>query len=511
MDSNFAHRRVRLTSGLQRTPREHCLEIENERRGFVDPQRWASRFQAGRREGCPHGCPSQLPHHRTWGSAYGGSWQSLRMETATLSLPRLRRLSGGNNLASHGQSGFLGTHTVPAEALTGSSVVRETSPLMSMVLSVCDEGLGEGADLLGERLSRLEECSVSPESRTRAVSVFGQQPEHPYMKERIPRKQACPTGARRKQIQLTQGLEQINLHAALVVSDIYGETGLRIIEAILNGQYDPKEMVKLRDQRCKKSSVTEMEAALKGHYTQELLFVLGQTIDGWKFCQKQLELCDRQIAKALAALPTAKPRPAEVKVPPKAVPVDPAAAEKAKRPKRPRGNNQATVDFREALRRVCGVDLMRICGLNVLSVLTLIAEIGPDMRHWRSEKAFSSWLGLCLGTKISGGKVLSRRTRHVVNRAATILRLAAMAAGRTDTWIGRFYRRKQSHLGAPKAITATAHKLACVIYHMLKYQEEFLPIDVALHDLQAQERRLRHLHTEAQKLGYQVVEIQSAA
>lgn len=311
--------------------------------------------------------------------------------------------------------------------------------------------------------------------------------------------------------QAQKTLVQMNVQLHLVVSDINGETGLRIIEAILKGQRDPEELATLRDPRCKKSSLLEMEAALKGHYTEELLFVLGQTIDGWKFCQQQLELCDQQLARALAALPKAQPRSPELAVPPKTVPVDQTAAEKAKRPKRPRGNNQATVDFTEALRRVCGVDLMRICGLNALSVLTLIAEIGPDMRHWRNEKAFASWLGLCPGTKISGGRVLSRRTRHVVNRAATILRLAAMAAGRTDTWIGRFYRRKQGHMGAPKAITATAHKLACVIYHMLKYQEEYLPIDVAIHDSQAQERRLRHLRAEAQKMGYQLVELQEPA
>ncbi len=107
--------------------------------------------------------------------------------------------------------------------------------------------------------------------------------------------------------------------------------------------------------------------------------------------------------------------------------------------------------------------------------------------------------------------MLSRRTRHVVNRAATILRLAAMAAGRTDTWIGRFYRRKQAHLGAPKAITATARKLACVLYHMLKYKEEFLPLDVAIYDEMAQERRLRRLRNEAQNLGYQLVEVQQVA
>jgi transposase len=306
-------------------------------------------------------------------------------------------------------------------------------------------------------------------------------------------------------------LVQMNVQLPLVVSDVNGETGLAIIQAILQGQHDPEELIKLRNPRCHKSTVAEMKAALRGQYTPELLFVLGQTIEGWKFCQQQLESCDQQIVKALAAMPIAQPRSPELPVPPKPAPVDPAAAEKAKKPKRSRGNNQATVDFSEALLRVCGVDLMRICGLNMLSVLMLIAEIGPDMRHWPSAKAFSAWLGLCPGTKISGGKVLSRRTRRINNRAATVLRVAAMAAGRTDTWIGRFYRRKEAQLGAPKAITATAHKLACVIYHMLKYQEEYLPVDVALHDVQAQKRRLRRLKAEAEKLGYQLVELEKAA
>jgi transposase len=307
--------------------------------------------------------------------------------------------------------------------------------------------------------------------------------------------------------QAQKALVQMNVQLPLVVSDINGETGLRIIDAILKGERDPQQLVKLRDERCKKSSVPEMVAALRGHYTPELLFVLGQTMEGWRFCQKQLEACDQQMVTALAALPTAKPRSIRLDIPPKPGPVDEAAAEKARKPKRSRGNNQATVDFSEALRRVCGVDLMRVCGLNTLSVLMLLGEIGADMRFWRSEKAFCSWMGLCPGTKISGGRVLSRRTRHVVNRAATILRLAAMAAGRTETWIGRFYRRKQAHLGAPKAITATARKLACVIYHMLKYQEEYLPLDVALYDEQVQERRLKRLRNHAHNLGYQLVQL----
>ena len=154
---------------------------------------------------------------------------------------------------------------------------------------------------------------------------------------------------------------------------------------------------------------------------------------------------------------------------------------------------------------------MSVCGLNLLNVLMLIAEIGLDMSRWPNAKAFCSWLGLCPGTKISGGRILNRRTRKVVNRASVILRVAAMAIGRTDSWLGRFYRRKQAHLGAPKAITATARKLACVIYHLLKYQENYVPLDVAVYELKAKEQRMRWLRREAEEMGFEVVAIEKAA
>jgi transposase len=290
---------------------------------------------------------------------------------------------------------------------------------------------------------------------------------------------------------------QMNLHLHRVVSDIQGDTGLRILQAILNGQRDPKELVKLRDPRCKKSTVAEMEAGLQGQYTEELLFVVGQSLANWKHFQKQLEACDQQIAAALAALPTAQP--VTVAIPPKAVP--PAPEAKKTKKGSGRGYNDLRMDSAQLsaqLQRVCGVDLMNVCGLNLLSVVMLIAEIGVDMNRWRSAKAFCSWLGLCPGAKISGGKVLSRRTRKVVNRASVILRVAALAVGRTDSWLGRFYRRKKAHLGAPKAITATARKLACVIYHMLKYQEDFVPLDVTVYEFRAAEARQRKLRQEAE-------------
>jgi len=309
--------------------------------------------------------------------------------------------------------------------------------------------------------------------------------------------------------QAQKALVQMNVQLHLVVSDINGQTGLRIIEAILAGQREASALAQLRDPRIKKSTVAEMEAALTGHYTEEQLFALKQNLDAWKFFQSQLAACDLQIEAALKAMASAE----KIGVPPKPVP-GAAPGSKGARKKRSRplhGNNAMTLDLSEQVRRVCGVDLMKVCGLNLLSVLMILAEIGVDMNRWRSAKAFSSWLGLCPGTRISGGKNLSRRSRHVVNRAAILLRLAALAAGQTDTWIGRFYRRKRAHLGAPKAITATAHKLACVIYHMLKYQEEYVPLDVAIYDLKAQEHRTRRLRKQAEELGFELVERKEAA
>src|SRR2546426_4756123 len=248
-----------------------------------------------------------------------------------------------------------------------------------------------------------------------------------------------------------------------------------------------------------------MEAALTGSYDEEQLFILRQSLEGWQFYQKQMEECDPRIEKALAAIPKAGPAP---KAPPrlKAIPAD-AQASATKRPKRPqKGNNAPTTDFSAALVRICGTDLMKVCGLNLLSVLMLIGEIGVDMSRWRSARAFCSWLGLCPGAKISGGKVLSRRTRKVHNRASTILRLAAWAAGKTDSWIGRFYRRVKARRGPAKAVTATARKLACVIYHMLKYQEEVVLLDNSVYEAKVEMHRPRRIRKEAQAMGYQLIE-----
>jgi transposase len=315
---------------------------------------------------------------------------------------------------------------------------------------------------------------------------------------------------------MQKALVPMNLQLHLVVADVIGETGLRIIEAILQGERDPEALVKLRDPACRKSTVAEMKAALNGHYSEEGLFVLRQSLEGWKFFQKQLTECDEQIVRVIAEMPTAQP--AQLPVPPKLVPAAPEEKDPRKKKKKAKringGNNALQVDvqtFGQQLQRICGVNLAGVCGLNLLSVVMLIAEIGVDMSRWPNAKAFCSWLGLCPGLKISGGQVLSRRSRKVVNRASITLRVAVLAIGRTDTWLGRFYRRKKAHLGAPKAITATARKLACVVYHLLKYQEDYVPLDVAIYDLKAAEARRRRIRREAEELGFEIIEKKKVA
>jgi transposase len=163
------------------------------------------------------------------------------------------------------------------------------------------------------------------------------------------------------------------------------------------------------------------------------------------------------------------------------------------------------------LKRLLGVDLTAIPGLNVLAVLSLISEIGTDMSKWRHEKAFASWLGLSPTNKVSGQRVLSSRTRRVNNRAATILRLAAMMLGKTDTPLGAFYRRKRAQLGAPKAITATARKLACLIYRLIKAGQGYQEADARPYELKYKDQVVRSLRKRAAGLGFELVELPQAA
>jgi len=299
---------------------------------------------------------------------------------------------------------------------------------------------------------------------------------------------------------------QMNLHLHHAVSDVMGETGLRILRAILDGQRDPEVLVQLRDPQITKSSKEEMKKALRGDWRDELLFVLRQSLEAWEFYHKQMDQCDEQVQQVIKKFPTAE-RP-EAKLPPTTSMAAPISADSMakKKTKQSRKRNDPIMNLVPELTRICGIDLCETSGFRVLTALTVVSEIGLDMSRWRSQKAFSSWLGICPNHKISGGRIPSRSTRKVINRAATALRLAAQGVSQTDSWLGLFFRRMKSRLGPAGAITATAHKLACIIYHLLKNKEPYVEIDAVLYAERVDRARLGRLKKQAAAMGYELVQ-----
>jgi transposase len=311
---------------------------------------------------------------------------------------------------------------------------------------------------------------------------------------------------------MQKALQQMNVHLHHAVSDLVGATGLRILDAILAGERNPKKLVELRDKLCHKATEAELEKALEGDWREEHLFELKQALETYRHLLKQVSECDEQVQKALAAVVI--PERVEPDIP---APENPKAKEAdSDKPKKKRFHRVKTgpslkLDLTEELKRLCGVDLTQIIGLNVLSVLIILSEIGLDMSRWRNEKAFCSWLGLCPGNKISGGKVLDSRTAHVVNRVAILLRTLAPSIGKTDTWLGIFHRRMRARLGPAGANTATARKLACLIYHLLKFKEEYVDVDQLVLLEKFRKQRITRLQKQAKELGLEVVERQVAA
>ena len=249
---------------------------------------------------------------------------------------------------------------------------------------------------------------------------------------------------------MQKALEQMNLKLAHVVSDITGVTGMAIIRAILDGQRDPHELAKLRDRRCKTDEAT-IARALEGTWRSEHLFELRQAVELVEFYQKQIAACDRAIEAQLTRF--------EDKRGGQALSAEPRQR-KARR-------TEPAFDARQHLYRVTGVDLTRIDGIDAHTALKVVGEIGLDMTRWPTEKNFASWLCLSPGSKITGGKRISGRTKPSASRAAAALRLAASSLYHSKSALGAYHRRMKACLRAPKAITATAHKLACLIYARL--------------------------------------------
>jgi transposase len=324
---------------------------------------------------------------------------------------------------------------------------------------------------------------LRPSFRPAAVLV----PLRSFMRQRETLVEEAATRIHRMQKALTE----MNLKLHTVLTDLSGQTGLRIVRSILDGERDPEQLAAHRDPRCH-ASHAEIVAALTGNYRAEHLFALRQNFAAYEFLLKQIAECDGEIEALLTTLAEQQPPPA--------TPL-PAARRRQVR------KHQPQFDIRGPLHRLTGgADLSQIDSIGPQAALQIIAEIGTDMRRWPSEYHFASWTSLAPNNKISGGRLLSSRTPPSANRVATILRRCAMSVGKTSTALGAFYRRLAVRIGKAKAITATARKLALLVYRVLSGKLVYNDPGAAAYHQLNRARELKSLRKRATLLGLDLVD-----
>lgn len=285
---------------------------------------------------------------------------------------------------------------------------------------------------------------------------------------------------------IQKALVQMNVQLHNVVTDVTGVTGMKILRAILSGERDPKVLAANRDYRCK-SSIETIEKSLIGNWRDEHLFALRQAVELNDFYERQIAECDRAIDAYSGSLDTIAP--------PEALP----PSTKRRKSLEP---NEPQFDLRTRMFQILGVDLTQIDGIRGYTVLQLIAEIGTDMSRWKTEGHFASWLALCPGTNITGGRRRSGRQPRKAHRAALILRMAAMSLRNSKSALGAFLRRKRAQLGPARAIAATAHKLARLIYNLIKHRRHFVEPGQDAYEAQFRARSLRSIERKAHALGF---------
>jgi len=291
---------------------------------------------------------------------------------------------------------------------------------------------------------------------------------------------------------MQKALTQMNIQIHHVISDITGVTGLAIIDAILAGERDPRKLADLKDPRihAEKKIIAK---ALIGHYLPEHLFTLKQALECYRHYQKMIVDCDHEIEKCLQKIENHGKSPQEPYTRP---------APKARKKR----SHDPNFDLGSYMARILNTDLTQVEGIGATTAHTFFTEVGTriELLKFPTEKHFSSWLGLCPANKISGGKILSSRTRKVENKLATALRMSAQSLWHSQSYLGDYRKMKARH-GTPKATTAAAHKLARIIYAMVKYQ---IPYDKSIIEEREKfnkERKLQYLHKQAQSLGFQLV------
>ncbi len=290
---------------------------------------------------------------------------------------------------------------------------------------------------------------------------------------------------------MQKSLTQMNLQIHNVISDIAGHTGLAIIDAILSGQHDPNKLAELRDPRIKADKKTIVKSLI-GDYRREHLFTLKQALQSYRNYRQLIMDCDLEIEIYLKEFDSRIEIDESQLPPPK------------KTKKKPRGNTP-DFDLKTHMHRLLGTDLSHIDGINDLTAHVFFTEVGPDLSSFKNASHFCSWLGLCPNNKISGGKILSSHTRPGSNRMAQALRMAANSLWNSKSYLGEYFRRMRARHGAPKAITATAHKLARIIFHLIKHQKSFDETIFAEQEKIHQQRLKKRVIKQANSLGLKIV------
>jgi len=288
-------------------------------------------------------------------------------------------------------------------------------------------------------------------------------------------------------LHLQKALHQMNVQLTQVLTDVTGVTGLAILRAIVAGERDPVKLACFRNPACK-SSEDEIAKALTGTWQPEHLFVLKQSLELYDFYTAQVAACDAAIEQHFSAL---KPRWEGIP------PVDLPRVKRGSKSK-----NQPALNVRSHLYRLTGVDLVAVHGISASTAQITLRETGTEMSKWPSEKHFASWLGLAPHNDISGGRVLRSRTLKTSNRAGQAFRQAAQSVARSDCAFGAYYRRMKARLGPEQAIVATAHKMACTVYYLLKHRVQYQDIGAPAYAQKQRDTQLARLKRQAAKLGF---------
>ena len=284
---------------------------------------------------------------------------------------------------------------------------------------------------------------------------------------------------------MQKAMTLMNIQLGQAISDVAGVTGQKIVRAIVAGERDPLELAAYRDCRIK-ASVEEIAASLQGTWRAEHLLALKQALGRYDFFGQQLAECEAQIERVMGQLQA-------------------HTKELGKGKKRSKAKNAPKFNLRDRLLKMCGVDVTRIDGIDETTALNIVAEVGTDLSRFPSDKHFASWLGLCPGTRISGGKVLGSKTKHSVNRASQALRQAAAALRSSKSALGAYFRRLCGRMDKAKAVTAAAHKLARLFYALMTKGQEYVDQGQQYYEERYRQRVIHHLQRRAHSLGMSLV------